>query len=284
MFTNKILDRLEQMLDDAMTGEFQESAYDETRLSRLESKWKQFLGTSQLSRQNLKKEKENIQSLVTDISHQTKTPITNIKLYTSLLQENLQELEGQEQNIKMFAEIQKQTEKLEFLIQGLTKISRLETEMVVLAPKNQTVDFLIKETVASIQPKANKKNIQIIVPKQVIETACFDLKWTKEALENILDNAIKYSDEESVVEISIKAYEMYTAVSIKDQGKGIVEEEIPFLFERFYRSGQVQQEEGVGIGLYLAREIVKKENGYIKVHSVLGKGSNFTMYLWRGSQ
>lgn len=282
MFTNKTLERLEQMLDAAMTGEFQESDYDETRLSRLESKWKQFLGNSQLSKQNLEKEKQNIQNLVTDISHQTKTPITNIKLYTSLLQENLQGLEGQEDNLKMFAQIQRQTEKLEFLIQGLTKISRLETEMVALAPKSQSVEALIKEAIDSTSPKAHKKNIQIYAPKQMSENACYDLKWTKEALENILDNAIKYSDTGSEVKISINEYEMYTAVSVKDYGRGIAEEEIPFLFGRFYRSQQVQQEEGVGIGLYLAREIVKKENGYIKVHSELGKGSEFIIYLWRG--
>lgn len=282
MFTNKTLERLEQMLDTAMTGEFQESDYDETRLSRLESKWKHFLGNSQLSKQNLEKEKQNIQNLVTDISHQTKTPITNIKLYTSLLQENLQGLEGQEHNLKMFTQIQRQTEKLEFLIQGLTKISRLETEMVALAPKSQSVEALIKEAVDSVSPKANKKNVQILAPKKTSGTACYDLKWTKEALENILDNAIKYSDTGSEVKISINEYEMYTAVSVKDQGRGIAEEEIPFLFGRFYRSQQVQQEEGVGIGLYLAREIVKKENGYIKVHSELGKGSEFIIYLWRG--
>ena len=292
MFRGRMLKRLEQMLESAIRGDFQETDYDETRLSRLESKWKQFLGASQLSRKNLEQEKENIKSLLSDISHQTKTPIANMKLYVTLLQEGLekQNQEGgwqgtdsdrQQQNVSLLREIEKQTEKLDFLIQSLTKMSRLESNIVEVRPRTQEVSPLVKEAVKNIQPKAEKKKIQITLSLQPGVTACFDQKWTREALENVLDNAIKYSGCESEIAVSVRGYEMYTAISVRDRGIGISEQDIPKIFERFYRATEVQQEDGVGIGLFLTREILRKQNGYIKVRSKKGRGSEFSLYLWR---
>lgn len=127
MFENRTIRRLEMMLDAALSGDFQENDYDETKLSRLESKWKRFLAASMLSRENLNREKENVKSLVSDISHQTKTPMTNIRLYASLLGELIAAETGmqrQEEAAVMIGELARQTEKLEFLIQALTKMSR----------------------------------------------------------------------------------------------------------------------------------------------------------------
>lgn len=98
----------------------------------------------------------------------------------------------------------------------------------------------------------------------------------------MLDNAVKYSPKGSSVDIFVTEYEMYTGITVRDKGMGIREEEIPKIFGRFYRSRQVQQEDGVGIGLYLAREILRKENGYIKVQSKEGHGAEFTLFLPRG--
>lgn len=285
MIRGRMLSRLEGMLESAIKGDFNESDYDETRLSRLESKWKQFLGASQISQRNLEKEKENIKSFLSDVSHQTKTPIANMKLYVSLLQENLerqkQEDGLQEQNLAMLREIERQTEKLEFLIHSLTKMSRLESDIVAVRPETQEISILVDEAVKNVQPKAKKKKIQIAVYNEPGITACFDLKWTREALENILDNAIKYSDCESKIIISVREYEMYTALSVTDRGRGISEQDIPRIFERFYRAPEVQQEDGVGIGLYLSREILRKQNGYIKVKSEEGQGTEFSLYLWK---
>ena len=278
MFGNRTLDRLDKMLDEAMTGEFQESVYDETKLSRLESKWKQYLATSCLVKANLEKEKEGVKSLVSDISHQTKTPMTNIKMYAQLLEENLEKGE-QETNQKLVQEIIRQTKRLDFLMQALTKLSRLESNIVEVKPVSQDIAPLVEVAIASIKPKAVQKQIQVTT--QITGRACFDLKWTKEALENVLDNAVKYSPAGSCIEVSVKQYELYAAICVKDGGIGISEEEVPKIFGRFYRSEQVQQEEGVGIGLYLAREIVRKQDGYIKVKSKQGQGSEFQIFLRR---
>ncbi len=278
MFGNKTLDRLDKMLDEAMSGEFKESSYDETKLSRLESKWRQFLGNSFVLKENLEKERDSVKSLVSDISHQTKTPMTNIKMYSQLLEENL-ERGNTEQNHMLVQEIIRQTERLEFLIQALTKLSRLESNVVEVKPVKQCVSVLIEAVVNSMTEKAKQKQIELQVLSELHCEACFDLKWTKEALENLLDNAVKYSPVGSLITISVTEYELYIAICVKDQGIGIKEEEIPKIFGRFYRSGQVQQEEGVGIGLHLAREIVSKQDGYLKVKSRPGEGSEFQMFL-----
>ncbi len=278
MFVNRTLSRLEKMLEEAVSGEFVESAYDDTRLSRLESKWKQYLSTSCLVKDNLEKEKNNVKSLVSDISHQTKTPMTNIKMYAQLLEENL-EAGNTENNKRLLEEILQQTQRLEFLIQSLTKLSRLETNIVEVKPVLQDIAGLVEEAAASLQSKAGRKQITIKITSDLTGQAYFDRKWTKEALENILDNAVKYSPPGSVVEVFVKHYELYAAICVKDRGIGIAEEDIPKIFTRFYRSEQVQQEEGVGIGLHLAREIISKQNGYIKVKTKPEEGSEFQIFL-----
>lgn len=282
MFENRTIRRLEMMLDAALSGDFQENDYDETKLSRLESKWKRFLAASMLSRENLNREKENVKSLVSDISHQTKTPMTNIRLYASLLGELIAAETGmqrQEEAAVIIGELARQTEKLEFLIQALTKMSRLESNIVEVRPEQQPITPMLQDVVAEAAMKADGKNITIRNVYAGEAFACFDYKWTKEALGNVLDNAVKYSPPGSTVTLSVLEYEMYLAVSVRDEGRGIREEEIPKIFGRFYRAEEVSQEEGVGIGLYLTREILKKENGYVKVKSQSGKGSEFLLYL-----
>lgn len=284
MFGGRTLDRLNQMLDEAISGTFEERNYDETRLSRLESRWKQYLGTSVLTEENLRQEKEKIKGLVSDISHQTRTPMTNLKMYAALLEETLKaetHMDSRAESLEMIGEIIRQTEKMEFLIQSLSKMSRLETDLVEVRPKFRELSGLLEEAAAGVRQRAMKKQIDIRNTYTGNGEACYDLKWTKEALENILDNAVKYSPRKAEIILYVTEYEMYAAVSVKDFGRGIREEDMPKIFGRFYRAEEVQQEEGVGIGLYLAREILKKENGYIKVKSVPGEGSEFILYLPR---
>lgn len=271
-------ERLNQMLDEGIRGEFEESKYDESELSKVESKWKRFLQDSVMAKQNLETEKANIKGLISDISHQTKTPMANIKLYSELLSEQLEE-DGME--AELLGQIQAQAQKLEFLIQALTKLSRLETNILEVVPVKSQVKPLLESAVEEIRKKAEKKEIQIKIEMDFEAEAVFDRKWTEEALYNLLDNAVKYSPAGSEVLISTKLYEMWCVIAVSDRGRGISEEEIPKIFGRFYRAKEVQQEEGVGIGLYLVREILQKEGGFIKVNSEVGKGSTFLCYLPR---
>ena len=278
--TGKVLRRLNEMLDSALDGSFEEYHYDETELSKIETKWNRFLSSSSLARKNIEKEKANLQSLVSDISHQTKTPVANMKLYAELLEEGIaRENPDREQMLFMAGEMKKQAERLEFLMQALTKMSRLETNLVTVQPEKQSVEPLIFQAVAQIRPKAEACEIDVKIQGNQKITACYDKKWSIEALYNLLDNAVKYSPRGSQVNLRVQEYSMYCEICVEDRGIGMTEEEIPKVFQRFYRGKQVQQKPGVGIGLYLVREIVKKQKGYVKIKSQPGQGSRISLFL-----
>lgn len=275
MFADKkLLARLDQMLEDGIRGTFSESDYDETKLSQLESKWLRYLTASKLSYQKTEQEREKLKELVSDISHQTKTPLSNILLYTQLLQE--QSLDAQSQSLA--DEIRTQAEKLEFLIQSLVKTSRLETGTFQLSPCESDIDGMIRSAIEQVAPKADSKQIQIDYTHERY-TASFDSKWTQEALFNILDNAVKYSPECTRITVSVKAFEMFVCISVADQGIGISEEELPRIFGRFYRGQNVREQNGVGIGLYLSRRIIEEQGGYITAEPAPGQGSVFKVFL-----
>lgn len=274
-FTDKkILERLDRMLDDGISGTFEESDYDETQFSKLESKWLRYLTSSKLSAQKIEQEREKIQELVSDVSHQTKTPLANILLYTQLLQE--QPLD--EQSLQLVSEIRQQSEKLEFLIQSLVKTSRLETGTFRLSPSDNDIDSLISSAMSQVTPKAESKQINMIYASEN-HTAKFDIKWTQEAVFNILDNAVKYSPEQSEITISVKEFELFACISVEDNGIGIPQDELPRIFGRFYRGRNVTEQSGVGIGLYLSRQIIEEQGGYVTAGSKIGSGSIFKIFL-----
>ena len=269
----KLLAHLDKMLEDGINGTFSESVYDETQLSKLESKWLRYLTSSKLSAQKTAQERKKLRELVSDISHQTKTPLSNILLYTQLLQE--QDID--EQSRQLVDEIRQQSEKLEFLIQSLIKTSRLETGTFQLSPCENDIDSVIRAAIEQIAPKADSKQIQIrYCPESC--TARFDSKWTQEALFNLLDNAVKYSSENTAITVTIKVFEMFACISVADQGIGIPKEELPCIFGRFYRGQNVRTQNGVGIGLYLSRQIIEGQSGYITAESN-GKGAVFKIFL-----
>ena len=265
--------KLDEMLDKAIDGSFTESCFDESQLSYIENKMWKYLSSSEISARKTAEEKSKIKTLIADISHQTKTPVSNILLYSELLSEcNLSDTEKDYAN-RIFS----QSEKLSFLITSLVKLSRLETGIIALAPKEAEIAPMLRDIVVQAQAKAEEKGLSITL-ECGDEKAVFDEKWTNEAVWNIVDNALKYTDKGGV-KITVKEYEMFVCIEISDTGCGISESEQAQIFSRFYRSENTSSEEGVGIGLYLARQIVSAENGYIKVTSEVGKGSAFSVFL-----
>lgn len=266
-------DTLESMLHAAISGDFSESQFDESRLSKIETAFARYLNHSVVSSKATVLEKNKIKALIADISHQTKTPIANLLLYTELLQESNLTDEQKESTDAIY----QQAMKLRFLIESLVKLSRLDNGIIQLSPRREQVIEAMKTVYVEMLPKASSKGIQLVLmPGDA--TALFDLKWTVEALGNIVDNAIKYTNAGSV-RLSCQEYDLFARIDIADTGKGIHEEEQAKIFGRFYRAPGLEQEEGVGIGLYLAREIIGAEGGYIKVSSVPGKGSVFSVFL-----
>ena len=269
----RTFDSLEKILDQAIEGNFTAGSFDESRLSRLEAKLEEYLSSSSISAQNVKNEKDKLKELISDISHQTKTPIANLVLYSELL-EGSELTDEQKSNV---AAVRTQTEKLRFLIDSLVKLSRLESGIISLEKKQTEVFPILQNVIEQIREKASAKNLDLIL-KETPATATIDSKWTQEAIFNIADNAVKYTDKGSIT-ISATEFDMFVRVDIADTGKGIPEEDLPKIFGRFYRGSSTKTEEGVGIGLHLAREIISGQSGYIKVSSTLGAGSTFSVFL-----
>ena len=271
--TRKTMDTLDRMLTAAVEGDFTETAFDESRLSALETRLAHYLSASAVSARNLAEEKDRIKTLISDISHQTKTPIANLLLYSELLQEeNLTGSAGER-----VAVLHSQAEKLRFLIDALVKLSRLENGILTLSPRQEEIRPMLEKVCREFAPKAEGKGLSLTL-RETDCTAVFDPRWTAEALGNLVDNAIKYTEQGSVT-LSVTPYELFTRIDVADTGIGISEEEQGKIFGRFYRSGNGREQEGVGIGLYLAREIAAGEGGYLKVTSTPGKGSVFSLFL-----
>lgn len=274
--SRKLLDSLEDMLRAATEGEFTESAFDETRMSRLETELAHYLSASAMSARNVEREKEKIKTLIADISHQTKTPIANLLLYSELLAEEELTQTAREK----LAALHGQTEKLQFLIEALVKLSRLENGIIRLRPEDHAVSYLFERVREQYEAKAQQKGLSLTVQETELH-AVFDPEWTAEALANLADNAVKYTKSGEIA-LSAVAYEMFVRIDVRNTGMGIAEEEQGKIFSRFYRSQSAgESSDGVGIGLYLTREIVSGEGGYLRVQSAVGKGSLFSMYLPR---
>ena len=272
--------RLDRMLSTAIDGGFGEESFDESAPSALESRMARFLNGSARSLRGVQRQRESIQRMLSDISHQTKTPLANLKLYSSLLMEEELTPRQREQAQVIF----QQSEKLSFLIETLVKLSRLETDVLAVTPKLQPLAPLLERAVSQAKAAAEQKGIalQLHLQQQAEMKALYDLRWTAEALGNLLDNAVKYTPPGGCIQVSATQYELFCRIDVHDNGIGIAEEEQAQIFGRFYRGRQVREQEGLGIGLYLAREIAQKQGGYLKLSSRPGQGSTFSLYLPRG--
>jgi len=272
----KLLQKLDAMLDKAIAGTFQARTFDESMLSKIESKMARFLEQSRLKQGQIEEERERVRSLISDISHQTKTPLANVALYAQLLAE--QDLTDEQ--AKLAVQISVSSEKLNFLIQSLVKTSRLESGIIKIEPKSGNVYDLVSAASAECESLAAAKNIKLsAVSGSAPITALFDPRWAAEALFNIIENAVKYTPENGSVTISITDYEMFARIDVSDTGRGIREDDLPKVFARFWRAPESADSPGVGVGLFLAREIITACGGYIKVSSQIGKGSTFSVFL-----
>ena len=271
------LESMDKMLDEAIQGTFSQADYDESLLSAVETRLAEYLDASAVSTRNLQAEKDTIKTLIGDISHQTKTPIANILLYAQLLGE--QALPPSAEALTSALELQ--AEKLKTLIESLVKTSRLETGILTFHPVKGPLEPMLEEAVLQLRPKAAEKGVSLtLVPTQ--DEAKFDPKWTAEALCNLLDNGVKYTPPGGAVTVQVTSYEIFCRIDVTDTGIGLAEEEQAKVFQRFYRAAQARDVEGVGIGLYLVRQIAAGQEGYVKVVSTPGKGSTFSLFLPRG--
>ena len=290
--SRRIMERMESMLRQAMDGSFRPEGYDESLLSALENTMKEFLRSSALGAARVAEERDHIKTFIADISHQTKTPMANILLYSQLLTES-NDLTPEDR--RAAEALEGQAGKLSFLITSLVKLSRLETGILTVDPVRGNLRELMESAVRQVLPQAEEKGVSLTVERAgtagfgtaaavdatADAMAVFDMKWTCEALYNLLENAVKYTEPGGHIIVRIRMYEMFGCVEVEDTGEGIPEEDISRIFGRFFRGKNGREKEGLGIGLFLAREIVSLEGGYIKVKSEPGRGSVFSVFLPR---
>lgn len=274
LFTANLCQTLDNMIDG--TAEPESTDDSETLLARINHRLSRLYQIMQENQRKVDAERQELQVLVSDISHQVKTPVSNLKMVTdTLLERSVSEAE----RMDFIHGIRNQTDKLDFLFQALVKTSRLETGAICLDKKDGRLFDTVAQAMSGIVYAAEKKQISVSVDCPENLTVAHDSKWTTEALFNLLDNAVKYTPAGGKITVSVKQWEMYVEIKVTDTGKGISESNQAAIFRRFYREEEVHEQPGVGIGLYLAREIVTRQGGYIKVISTLGKGSEFSIML-----
>ena len=233
------------------------------------------------NRERVAKDRADLQELISDISHQVKTPIANLQMVNATL---LEQSVPEEKRQEFLQASSGQLDKLDFLMQAMIKTSRLETGVISLDRKTQLLYDTLAAALGGILLNAEKKNIHVSVDCPPDLALAHDRKWTGEALFNLLDNAVKYTPEGGTIRVSVESWELYVKIDIADSGKGIAENRQGMIFKRFYREEEVHDVDGIGIGLYLAREIVTMQGGYIKVTSAPGRGSAFSVFLPRKIQ
>lgn len=249
------MSELSDYIDQALDGNLEITEFDEKELSKIKSKLIKFLYASQVKEAKINTEKSKTKDLIADISHQTKTPITNLSLYISLLEDDPKD--------EYLEIIKYELNKLEFLIQNLVKSSRLESDIISLQKHQANLKDIVDDVLREFKATLDEKDVSINLKDEDLIFK-LDERWLKEAIHNLIDNAIKYSPKGSTINISVyKSYLNYN-LDIENECKDLSEETLPKIFERFYRGKNSVSKDGLGLGLFIAREIIEKHGGNIR--------------------
>lgn len=269
------------MLDDCISGDYA-FVKDDSLLSMVENQ--HFADTLvklaeslRLKTERLDAEQDSTKELVTDISHQLKTPISAMRVCFDMYLE----AESEEEKEEFLSRSMVQMDKLESLAAALINISRLEKKMIMLHCENVSLTDILIGAVNTIYHNAAAKRIDIDVGEFEAVELYMDRKWTVEAIANILDNGVKYSPKGSRISIEVQRLFSFVRVEISDEGIGIPRSERNRIFQRFFRgsSETVKAQEGSGVGLYLSRRIIEEQGGTISVRPGAKGGSVFVVQL-----
>lgn len=268
---------IDRMMDEILDGEaISHSDIKEGEISALASKAKRIQEKVNLGIQNAEEEKEQVKRLISNMSHQLKTPLAGLMMYREMLEDD--SLDNTTRK-KFLHKMKRQSEKIDWILQSLFKMVNLEQGAVVFEAEPLPIKATIQDAVTAVLDKADKKEIEILTEPFMDRKLWHNRKWTAEVLVNLLENAVKYTESQGKINLSVHPMEIYTELRICDTGIGIRQKELTEIFKRFYRSKEVENLEGSGIGLYLSRLILEHEKGYITVHSKVGEGSTFSIFL-----
>ena len=277
IYTNKrdkSLRSINKYLDKVNNGNYELKIEDngEDEISRLRNELYKTTILLRESAENSEKEKTNLSNSLADISHQLKTPLTSIRIMLDNIEEN-PNMDEKTRN-EFIEEISRQIDWISSLVISLLKLAKFDAGAIIMQDTQINVKKLIDNVINNLAIMIDIKNIKIEekIDEDVILRA--DYNWQLEALTNIIKNCIEHSKEDSKIKIEVENNSIFVKIKITDEGEGIAKEDLSHIFERFYKSKQAS-ENSIGIGLSLAKTIIEKENGYIKVDSELGKGTTF---------
>lgn len=272
--TDSICDSIDAIVD----NKFQDYAYfcDDTLPAKVSQRLIKLWEVVQYRTSQASNERQEIQILVSDISHQVKTPVTNLCIYAKILEEREVDADQQKQFARTITE---HAQHLQFLMDSLIKLSRLETGIIEIHGAENPLHATLEQAVRNVAREAEQKGIQITTDCSDGLMALHDPKWTSEAIYNLLDNAVKYTPENGSITLSVDPWELYTRIQVIDTGKGIAEKNRLKVFQRFFREPDVKGLPGIGLGLPIAKEIINRQNGYIKMEGALSGGAAFSVFL-----
>lgn len=283
VYTNKRkrkIDELDRYIQD-VSNKMYEIGIDkesEDELNRLKDSLYKITVMLKEDSESKRKQNEAILDLVSDISHQLKTPITSIQI----LLDNILENENMDSDTrrKFTLEILRQVKGMNFLIFSLLKLSKLDASVVEFDNKEIAVNELITDTLTDLDVLIELKHLEVHVDIPDGVRFVGDYNWNKEAVLNIVKNAVEYTPDGKNIFISAEENDLYTKIEIRDEGKGIDEKDLPHIFERFYKRGN-SAEDSFGIGLALSKSIVEKQDGFVSVDSEVGVGTKFTIKYFK---
>ena len=273
--------QLGDMIESLTEGQVKEvfPVAGDTILSRLQNQVMRLYDILRSYEEREQKMRRQLDENIGDLVHQLNTPITNIRLYAEFLRRDDLTVKERE---RFLGCLEEQAQKLSWLGESFSKISRLETGIIRLKPERQDLQPIILRAVGQIMEKAQLRDMEIILKGDAQEEVLADAKWTAEAVFNVLDNAVKYGNKGSMIEIEVTRLTNYIGVAVRNSGMEIDGEEYNNLFKRFYRGKRSEGTEGSGLGLYIVRKILDEEKGYIKAGRTNDGRTEFVLYLYHG--
>lgn len=280
-YITEVVLELSNLLDTLMELEEREvfPETEDTMLSKLQGNVTKLIRRMRHQNELARQEQEHMKGMISDLSHQLKTPLANLKMYSAFLQkEDLSEKQYRE-----YVDILCMTvDRLNFLSENMIKISRLETGLIHLKCRKNKINEAVLRAVKDIYPKARQRGCEIIYreDRERDTEAQFDADWTTEAVFNLLDNAVKYSEnaQNKSIILSVRKLGLFAEISVEDHNGAISREEQNRIFQRFYRGENSTGKEGIGLGLYLTREIALRQGGYVAVKAT-EQGNIFSIHL-----
>lgn len=278
-YWSNIAAQLSDLCDCLLSLEHREifSRNEDTIFSKLQDKVLKLVTILQQKNEDSLQAQENMKGLISDLSHQLKTPIASLKLYTALLEEPTLT----EQQQKQYTEVLRTAiDRLIFLSESMIQLSRLESGLIQLQLEEKSLNQTVLMAIKNVFAKAKQHHITLTYDSEKELSLMHDQRWTAEAIFNLLDNAVKYSPPGSTVAIRVRELGLFVAVDVTDQAEPIPEDERSRIFQRFYRGQNSKATEGIGIGLHLARKIATEQNGHLNLRC-RSNGNTFSILLFQ---